>query len=1196
MSTILPASLVQSAESTVYLTGVWLDRVLAVYVAGESLNFTVWLGTVDTATSVVSAANAVSSAPMFSINGGSITALLHGGDGQPAPQHRFHVLQSSPGVDACSDGTVSCVANITLQGSDNSVLMFTAPVFNLTGYLPLVITFNNSVDAPPAAISDGSFIALKNWTGSDWMYYTAVQCDTGMIVGLYCEPCPTGGYCPGGGRVWPLPGYWSFSETSVPVPCVLPQACPGALSDPTFAPDGTRFTEVCADGYTSQYCGTCADGYYSAQPRCLSCGLESAELMELVALVVIAFVLFLSLSVAVATASANQLSTAVSAVLVVQHLSVVGKLAAQQVPASLTWLVQAFSVLSMLNFDIQFIKPGCVVGELSFLTVYWCTVGLMLCVSALFVVASGARALLSRRAEERDRVTIRAIRSDRAGLHWQWRFRARLIHSHLILGSILYLRLTTMGFQAINCTNVLQSDGSYERLLSIDLTTRCYEGVHLYSAPFIWLLLVVGSLGFPALCFWLLYRSFHGSVRTTVQPYASSSAFGSPATAPMGSPIDAKKAGGGDTSREPGVEMSKLDITARLTHASQSPTSGKTLFLASHHVKGVKSISSQALFFARTPTARRLSGRWEEQATSRGESVDMQATRSPVSSASWDSPQHFARSPTVTVADRVGQHTRHRTATELAAAFARSALATPQWRKVSESTKQLYRQLGKDNRRQETLGYMYRQLKGELYFFRLLFFATSFGFAAVSVLPSNPTLRLFLTGVFLVFDLFTTCALLPFETWWRNVLSVVLSWLTVVQMFVMLALVQLGLSTDGSSSVDLGHSTTAQHNSDDPNSSLTGDSNAAAKYELYLGVEVIFAMVAIAYVHRDYVKRALRWTSAKLVQAWRLSSERLIQWSGLFVEKVRHWSGLFAERLRDCKESVRGMTRVTRYDVRPRLADESSQQGPIVVSDEAALAMVVLGAVQKLRQADDQRSADRLSSDSNVHSHSGEEDGTWARNRFDYIQFSTPRQSGSSRTSTPTSSANRLNRPYRDPGDQPVSPYAPSEVEAHAVDPSVLHSARMATQQTALGVPLPMLTLPSDSAEEGHIDVAFSPSNVSGLAYAISPRTGRTFNISRQPSARLERASPKQSPRIKIEPYTASSHTRTSSRPHTLPPLSPHTAPVCMSPSSRRAVSPLLQLSPQRALQLRETHTRVKLPPLPSRVLEDGTRVVLTRR
>jgi len=39
-----------------------------------------------------------------------------------------------------------------------------------------------------------------------------------------CVECPAGGYCPGGTRVWPLPGYWSLSEAFTPL------ACPNAAS------------------------------------------------------------------------------------------------------------------------------------------------------------------------------------------------------------------------------------------------------------------------------------------------------------------------------------------------------------------------------------------------------------------------------------------------------------------------------------------------------------------------------------------------------------------------------------------------------------------------------------------------------------------------------------------------------------------------------------------------------------------------------------------------------------------------------------------------------------------------------------------------------------------------------------------------------------------------------------------------------
>ena len=172
----------QSAQSTVYLTGVWLDRVLSVYVAGRSLNFSVWLisAVTDSGMSLVSSAAVVSGVGSADGGGGS-------GGGSPGhgvarwsvdvdgPQllhrHRFHVLQSGRTVDPC-DGTVAaCFPNATLQGSDNSVLVFVAPVFNLTGYLPLVLTYNSSVDS--VLRHNRSIAAATNWTGSDWMYYTA---------------------------------------------------------------------------------------------------------------------------------------------------------------------------------------------------------------------------------------------------------------------------------------------------------------------------------------------------------------------------------------------------------------------------------------------------------------------------------------------------------------------------------------------------------------------------------------------------------------------------------------------------------------------------------------------------------------------------------------------------------------------------------------------------------------------------------------------------------------------------------------------------------------------------------------------------------------------------------------------------------------------------------------------------------------
>ena len=120
-----------------------------------------------------------------------------------------------------SDPNGLVVDDISLLGDDNSVLSFSVPSLNKTGYLPLVIEYYPDANY--------SVAPLHNFTGIDWLYYSVVECDTGFIVDDECQPCPTGGYCPGGGRVWPIPGYWSFNETYPPTECTLPQICPGAL-------------------------------------------------------------------------------------------------------------------------------------------------------------------------------------------------------------------------------------------------------------------------------------------------------------------------------------------------------------------------------------------------------------------------------------------------------------------------------------------------------------------------------------------------------------------------------------------------------------------------------------------------------------------------------------------------------------------------------------------------------------------------------------------------------------------------------------------------------------------------------------------------------------------------------------------------------------------------------------------------------
>ena len=511
VSTMTPATLVQSQQATVVLTGVWLRSVVALYVDDREVPFTV-------------------------------SSLSSGGSGANSGAQ-------DDGDDGGSGGS----------GGDNSELTFTSPPSNHTGYLPFAMTYNDSQTLLP-----GEAWAFVNWTGPDWLYYTAVECDTGLIVGYTCLACPTGGYCPGGGRVWPLPGYWSFDEVSPPIACGLAASCPGALTNPVVInPDGTRNTSQCAAGYTGAYCASCADAYYLDGQRCLSCGLESTQRAELSVLLLLAVALFLAVAVCVATMSPNALATAVSSVLLVQHFSLVGKLAGQEVPDSATWLTEAFSVLGMCNFDVTFIKPGCSTPQLTFLDVYYITLAVVALSCVMFTAASAVRGLLAVRSSARRHrqrtergwgeaqgnpleppmleqgvemancSTPKDLKESGGGgggggggvvpdhsvgepSGW-WHFRARLTHSHLILGSIMYLRLTTQELQALHCTTVVQQDGGTLRVLQVDLSTVCYEGAHLRAMYLVWPLFALYCVGFPLLCCALLYTHFHAVARATVK-------------------------------------------------------------------------------------------------------------------------------------------------------------------------------------------------------------------------------------------------------------------------------------------------------------------------------------------------------------------------------------------------------------------------------------------------------------------------------------------------------------------------------------------------------------------------------------------------------------------------------------------------------------------------------------------------------
>ena len=649
---------------------------------------------------------------------------------------------------------------------------------------------------------------------------------------------------------------------------------------------------------TGEYCIACAANFYANGQRCLSCGLESEERAELVALLCAFAALFIGMAVCVATQSPSALSRSVSMLLMVQHAAVVGKLAAQQVPDSLTWLAEAFSVISLLSFDIEFVKPGCVVGALSFLSVYWCTYGLAALSSLMFVIASLVRAKPWQRSDGPAPARSQELELTAPGevftpsnktfavsggslgeigaprrqqQQWRSRFRARLIHSQLILCSVLYLRLSILTLTALQCKTVqLDSDGSLESVLSIDLSTRCYEGAHLATVVLlVWPTLFLFCLGFPLLSAWLLFRSFHRTAHRQLASTAQQSQLsvdksvmrGSVRSTPLQTDCSVNDQWLGSSS---GITSPVAVSTPASPLGSARSQSGRswptrpllTTIVSSRTNLRIRPSQSSAATTPRSapPAAPGLSA----AAIRRPLTPAAFASWSPSESQAEPSQYRMLYSPTAAASPN-------------SSALARDSQTKAVRTSVVELSplKRMLRQLGADSVRQEQYGYLFRQLKGECYYFRLLFLCTSFGFASASVLPASPTLRLFLTGFCFLADQLIVLLFTPFQRPSRNLLSAGLSLVGVAQCLVMLGLVQLGLSDGTSGQLSLGHSTDGQSATTHPSDALTGVSHVAAEYELVLGMAWLASIVVLAAVHRRSIRRSASTALIAFKEWWR---------------------------------------------------------------------------------------------------------------------------------------------------------------------------------------------------------------------------------------------------------------------------------------------------------------------------------------
>eukprot|EP00698_Gefionella_okellyi_P013240 TRINITY_DN3615_c0_g1_i5.p1 TRINITY_DN3615_c0_g1~~TRINITY_DN3615_c0_g1_i5.p1 ORF type:complete len:5028 (-),score=1048.37 TRINITY_DN3615_c0_g1_i5:200-15283(-) len=272
--------------------------------------------------------------------------------------------------------------------------------------------------------------------------------------GANCTTCPGGAHCPGGNRIWPLPGYWTEGEfAGYVIACPLPAVrCQGGRGSP------------CADGYLGVLCAQCASGYYYQQDGyCLLCEQSST----ISALFVLQFLFLVFFVFSLLLMNSNGFENVQFVLYSFRILWVVSVDQGYGLPSIFR---SSFSVLSLFVGDVKFTHPGCTALD-SYLSLFGANVGIA--IGAFIPVPI----VLYRRYRIRVRKLIaRARKSDpQDAINASWNeFVARFVYG--LVGMLLfnYEVLFSRGLEAIYCFRAGASV-----LLFNDTRQACFVGGHI---------------------------------------------------------------------------------------------------------------------------------------------------------------------------------------------------------------------------------------------------------------------------------------------------------------------------------------------------------------------------------------------------------------------------------------------------------------------------------------------------------------------------------------------------------------------------------------------------------------------------------------------------------------------------------------------------------------------------------------------
>eukprot|EP00163_Fabomonas_tropica_P013423 TRINITY_DN2494_c0_g1_i1.p1 TRINITY_DN2494_c0_g1~~TRINITY_DN2494_c0_g1_i1.p1 ORF type:complete len:1396 (-),score=273.64 TRINITY_DN2494_c0_g1_i1:95-4282(-) len=349
--------------------------------------------------------------------------------------------------------------------------------------------------APPAQISvEGNRPLVvfnadgKNVTSELLIFYTDNCPDPGQFGrGSNCVPCPAGGICKGGTRMWPKKGYWNPSEDTGEVQACLPAIRCLGCEEANAASECYAPTAPCAPEYTGDVCALCAKGFYETNSVCEEC----PSIGDLIILTLVNVAIWVTVAIAGAVLEDREnFSHMLGFVVAVQEVAAVGQMLNSQLPK---WLRGVYENLYIFAGDISFLKPECL-GSLTPDVEFALSIFYNILIGVPLIVGVPLMRMLSRKLNAKKSEFYKQNRED----HYHNRFRRTFtIHLRLIYFAVMQKCVDTLSCEKSLGKYVLVTNPSYE----------CFQGTHFLLVVVSIGLIIALGVGYPYWYFRLMRRN-----------------------------------------------------------------------------------------------------------------------------------------------------------------------------------------------------------------------------------------------------------------------------------------------------------------------------------------------------------------------------------------------------------------------------------------------------------------------------------------------------------------------------------------------------------------------------------------------------------------------------------------------------------------------------------------------------------------